>query len=400
MASNSGFGTFLELLQIILRRKKFILLSVFIPTLASIVFVMLAQSMYQSDALVDPPREGGGGTGILEDLGLGKAGGFGSLLGGSDGGLDECISILQSTRFAELTVARFDLETAYGFKKPGKETKYYKANVLKSFRRMFSFSETDEGAIRLAMKDTSAVRARDILVYTIHLLDSLYTDVQQTAAHQRLGYIDQRLVLAEADMKRLEDSLSAFQNRHNLLAPDVQLRAILENATQTELRLEAIKEEMAVEAALRGTSSARYADLAVERKLQEKALAGRIRNAPGDNSFILPTKMLPSLTTEYLRLERAYNIRLGVYKYLVQQAETLRLEAGKNIRVISVIDPPWVNDKRVSPRRRVVVESVFVLSLIFSVFLTILQAAWARHKETHPDSGRLALELRRNLFRF
>jgi len=121
---------------------------------------------------------------------------------------------------------------------------------------------------------------------------------------------------------------------------------------------------MALEAALRGKSSGHYKDLAVQKELLESALQRQLRSPEDSNTLILPARMLPALATEFFRLERAYDIKLGVYKYLVQQVEALKLEANNNVQVISVVDPPWSNDKRIAPKKRVMVEVTFFLSFI------------------------------------
>src|SRR5690606_5945734 len=100
---------------------------------------------------------------------------------------------------------------------------------------------------------------------------------------------------------------------------------------------------------------------------------------------------------EYFSLERAFAIRLGVYKYLVQQAELLKLDASKNIKVISVVDPPWVNDKRFSPRRRIIVQAVFLVSLFASIALAVVHAAWQRYWGENPAARTMVADIRKGL---
>jgi capsule polysaccharide export protein KpsE/RkpR len=357
---------------------------------------------YNSLALVNPPKDDGDmAKGAIQDIASGLGGGLGSLLGSEETGLDDCVNILESSRFARQVIKRFDLETVYEYKRPGKKPKkYYFADVIKTFRENARFDVSDEGAITISMKDTSAVRAREMVSYMIFLLDSLYTDVQRIAIRQRLEYVDQRLSIAEKDMRRLEDSLILFQNRHNLLIPEAQVRLVLQNAAETELRVESIKEELALEAAMRGTTSGRYRDLVLQKKLLEQTLQNQLRNRAHSNTLIPPTRSLPALAAEYFRLERAFTIRMGVFKFLVQQAEMLKLDADKSIQVISVIDPPWVNDKKVAPKRRIAVQATFILSFLFSVFIVILWAAWERHIREHPLSAQTMTEIKHSLRKF
>ncbi|MCD6024318.1 MAG: lipopolysaccharide biosynthesis protein [Fibrobacteria bacterium] len=404
MNGTSGIDIVLGLIRTILARKRLILGVTGLSTLAAIVLVLLADSVYKADALVKPPQnEQGSPAGALQDLAAGNMGGiFGSLLG-RESGLEDCLNILGSTRFADLAIKRFDLETRYEFRKPGqKPKKYYHADVVKQFRKNFLYEETDEGALRMSMRDTSAEDARDMLAYLIFALDSLYTDIQRTEVRQRLGYIDQRVFIAEMETRALEDSMVAFQKRSNIIEPEAQAKLVLQGAAQTEIRKGILEEELALEASMRGTSSSKYGDLQVQKRLVENTLRKQLEGdqASGAPGTLMPgTRLLPSLIAEYYRLERAYLIRMAVYKFLVQQAEMLKLDAERNIQVISVVDPPWANDKRIAPKRRVVVEAVFVLSLLLSTAFVVAGSAWTRHRRENPSTNALLRDIRTQLTR-
>jgi capsule polysaccharide export protein KpsE/RkpR len=338
--------------------------------------------------------------GALQDLASGNMGGiFGSLLG-RESGLDDCMNILGSTRFADLMIRRFDLETRYEFRKPGKKPKkYYHSDVVKRFRKNFSFEDTDEGALRMSMKDTSAEMARRMVAYAIYALDSLYTHIQRDAVQKKLAYVDQRLSIAESEARMLEDSMVSFQKQNDIIVPEAQARLVIQSAAQTEVRRGILEEELALEANMRGTSSAKYADLQVQKRMVEETLRKQVDGQKNTGTLMPATRDLPSLIAEYFRLERAYTIRLAVYKFLVQQSEMLKLDAERNIQVISVVDPPWTNNKRVSPKRRVVVEAVFILSFLASVAFVVVAAAWKRHREENPSTENLIAQIKAGLTR-
>jgi len=401
MNGTSGIDIVLRLIQTILARKRLILYVTGASTLLAVLIVLLSDSVYKAEALVNPPQsDKSAPMGALQDLASGNMGGvFGSLLG-HESGLDDCKKILGSTRFSDLMINRFDLETRYKFKKPGKNKKYFHSDVLKKFHKNFAFDDTEEGAIELSMKDTSAEDAREMVAYAIYALDSLYTYIQREALQRKLGYVDQRLAMAEADARTLEDSMVAFQKRNNIVSPEAQAKLVLQSAAETEVRKGILEEEMALEANMGGTSSPKYRDLRVQRQMVERTLRKQVDGQDDPTTLMPPTRTLPLLLVEYYRMERAYTIRLGVYKFLVQQAEMLRMDAEKNIQVISVLDPPWTNNKRVSPKRRVIVEATFILSFLISVGFVLLQAAWERQRKHNPETDRLVAQIKSSLKRF
>src|SRR5690606_29996408 len=119
------------------------------------------------------------------------------------------------------------------------------------------------------------------------------TETQLESARNRLHHSDIRLARAASEMDALEDSLVAFQLRHNLLVPQAQVRAALENALQTEIRLETLREELALERAVRGTHSVRYKDLETQISLTQKALDRQMNHGSESDQLILPANSLP-----------------------------------------------------------------------------------------------------------
>ena len=56
-----------------------------------------------------------------------------------------------------------------------------------------------------------------------------------------------------------------------------------------------------------------------------------------------------------------------MYKILRQQSEQMRLEEAKRLTNLHVLEPPWENDKKISPKRGLI--------LIFTVFFTFFCAS-------------------------
>lgn len=397
MSNVSGFDILLRFFRLLVLRKRLVFFITLIPTVVCIFAVILATSKYKAQALIKPPTSRGFSPieAALKESGGGL---LSSVLGGSETGINDCMYILNSVRFQSQVIQKFDLETRYKFKRGGKPRKYFVADVIKRFQQNAKFSIThDEDAITISIEDESPKQAAEMVSYMVHALDSLYTEIQRTETNHRLEYVNLHLAMSEAEMMSVEDSLVAFQKRHNLLLPEAQVRILLENATQTELQVEKLKEDLDLEAALRGTSSARFRDLTIQKNLLQQTLQGQLRNRADSNTLMLPARTLPALANQYFRLERAYTIKLGVYKYLVQQVEGLKLEVDKKFQVISVIDPPWVNEKRTSPKRRVLVEAVFLLSFIFGMVLVVLQSVWQKHREENSETSELLSDIKNNL---
>ena len=332
---------------------------------------------------------------------LGNIGGeLGDLLSGVMGsgetGEDDCITILSSFQFSNAIIQKFDLESIYKFKK---RKKYFYADVLKTFYENFSVEVNDESAIVIGMRDRSPVRAKEIIEYAITLLDSLYLDIQKISIRQNLNYIDSVVSSSEHSIRVLEDSIAIFQKKFNLFMPDIQFETALKEIGELEIERSRIFEQMMKESSLRGKESPFYKRLSSEKQVISNILASKFNKRLDTNSIVLPLNMIPDLGIEYYRLEREYKIKLAVFKELTKQSKLLELELGKNVQQITIIDPPWINEKKVSPAKRIIVQIVFVLSLVLAIFLALCIDYYSKLLNSDSQIKPLIINLKERFWR-
>jgi uncharacterized protein involved in exopolysaccharide biosynthesis len=398
MKKVSAIEILLRLLLILVMRKKLIIGIAGIVTIISIILVLIVQPTYRSVATLKPPGDKGmGSLPFLKNIPTQLEGFMGSFIGGEGlNATDYCFVILSSSKFASIVIKRFDLEEVYEFKK---RRKYYFADVLKAFDKNFYFEETDEGAIALAFRDEDPKRAKEVVEYMVFALDSLYIYLHKEAITQNLKFIDQRVENAKNEMEAYEDTLIEFQKKNNLYLPDIQIQTSLENVAKMEAQLQLTDEKLRLENDLRGKSP-KYNELLTQKRLLRRLLRKKFTNQLDTTSLILPMNIMPDLAIIYFRLEQAYEIKLMLYKFLVKQVEMLKIEAEKNIKQITVVDPPWINNKKVSPPRRLIVQITFVLSFMASALLAVVLTYLSKYKEEEKETYRIITDIKKNIFKF
>jgi hypothetical protein len=75
----------------------------------------------------------------------------------------------------------------------------------------------------------------------------------------------------------------------------------------------------------------------------------------------------PIINMEYERLDIILSSRVEVYKYIVQQMETARIDMIKSTPAMSVLDMPQIPQKKSSPKRARIVIVGFFMGIIFSI---------------------------------
>ena len=352
----------LRILNNDLKHFKFVLAFVLIPTIIVFVAVMwIVKPKYAASAIVTPPASTQPMAGALSGL-MGGGTGMGSLLGISMDNEDANAvwTIFNSWELHDMVINKFDLAKHYEFK--GK----FHADLLKEFRKNFGFEMNKEEMFSLYYRDTDAKLAVQVLNFMLEKADSSFNAFKTKQARQSREYFQTRLDSCERVLDSLLNSFVDFQVTNNVYEPNVQLEATIKYLSELQAMREEVNMEMNFEKLDRGENSKRYQELSKRVKGMNSALSGAL-NGKHSNIGLLQLKKSPELYAEYLRREAEIRIQEAMYKVLRQQSEQMRLEEAKMLTNLHVLEPPWENDKKISPKRG--------LLLVFTVFFTFFLAS-------------------------
>jgi capsule polysaccharide export protein KpsE/RkpR len=355
-----GFIEFcLRVLNSDLKHFKFFSVFVAIPTIVAFVLVMwVIDPMYAATAVVTPPASKQSMSNALSGMMGGS--GMSSLLGLSmdNGDANAVWTILNSWELHDKVIEKFDLAKHYKFK--GK----FHADLLKEFRRNFGIDYNKEDMFSLFYKDTDAKRAVQVIEFMLEKADSAFNVFKTNQARQSRLYFQGRLDSCEHVLDSVLNSFVDFQVKNNVYEPGVQLSATIKYLSE----LQAMREEMGMELDFekldRGENSKRYQELQKRVKGMNAALGGALKGKHS-NIGMIELKKSPELYAEYLRRESEIRIQETLYKLLRQQSEQMRLEEAKMLKNLHVLEPPWENNKKISPKRGL----ILVFTVFFSFFL-------------------------------
>ena len=352
----------LRILNNDLKHFKFVLAFVLIPTIIVFVAVMwIVKPKYAASAIVTPPASTQPMAGALSGL-MGGGTGMSSLFGISMDNEDANAvwTIFNSWELHDMVINKFDLAKHYEFK--GK----FHADLLKEFRKNFGFEMNKEEMFSLYYRDTDAKLAVQVLNFMLEKADSSFNAFKTKQARQSREYFQTRLDSCERVLDSLLNSFVDFQVTNNVYEPNVQLEATIKYLSELQAMREEVNMEMNFEKLDRGENSKRYQELSKRVKGMNSALSGAL-NGKHSNIGLLQLKKSPELYAEYLRREAEIRIQEAMYKVLRQQSEQMRLEEAKMLTNLHVLEPPWENDKKISPKRG--------LLLVFTVFFTFFLAS-------------------------
>ena len=372
----------LRILNNDLKHFKLIVALVMIPTIVAFVMVMwVVKPKYAASAIVTPPASSQTMAGALSGM-LGGASGMSSLLGLSETSEDANAvwTILNSWELHDMVIKNFDLARHYEFK--GK----FHADLLREFRKNFGLELNKEEMFSLYYRDTDPKLAVEVVKFMLEKADSAFNAFKTKQARQSREYFQTRLDSCEHVLDSLLKDFVNFQVTNNVYEPGVQLEATIKYLSELQAMREEVSMEMNFEKLDRGENSKRYQELSKRMKGMNSALGGTLKGKHKDIG-ILELKKSPEIYADYLRREAEIRIQEAMYKVLRQQSEQMRLEEAKMLTNLHVLEPPWENDKKISPKRGLILVFTVFFSFFFASLLCNLVEFMRSESRTNSRTG-------------
>jgi uncharacterized protein involved in exopolysaccharide biosynthesis len=261
---------------------------------------------------------------------------------------DVFVAVLESRRINEEIVQRFDLMHRY--------KKKYREDAVKELKRHVKFKLTDAGTIDLSVEDRSPQIAADILNAYVELLDRFNREVRTTKGRRTRIFVESRLNETKDALAKSEMILTAYQSTHKaaVLSPEVS------TAVETAARLYAQRAALQIQLGVVRSYSREGGD-------EESQIRERL--AQLDQQL----GALPETGLELARMLREVKTHEQLLLLLTAQYEEARVDEARDVVSVDVLDPGVPPERKVRPRRGVMIIGAFLLSLAVGVAYALFQ---------------------------
>jgi len=354
----------LDYIEVIVKRWKMIAKVTAVAFVISIIVAFLLPKVYSSTAMILPPQQD---QGLMSMMMSQMGGGALSSLAGSVLGTgtpaDQYVSILQSNRIEGAIIDRFKLMKEYGID--------YRLDMYKKMDKIVDISAgKKDGIISITVEDEDPKRAAAIANAYVDELEKLTLKLSTSGAGQNRAFLEDRLAKAKVDLTKAEDALKAFQSKNKAVDVPDQAQASIQGIAQ-------LSAQLAVQEAQLSALRSRFTDNTQE-VMDMKATVGNIRGqiarleGNGKGSSIPSMGTVPALGQQYLRLMREFKIQETLVELLTKQYEVAKLTEANDVANIQVIQRAEVPDKKVKPKRgMIVLASTFAAGLMAVLFAFI-----------------------------
>lgn len=316
-------------------------------TLVAVVIALALPPWYRAQAVLLPPTEEESGFGIASLVrGLAMPG---VRIPTEATPADVFVAILQSRSIGEQIVTRFDLQKRYRIKRRG--------DALLELHRHANFKLSEAGTLEIAVEDHDPRRAAEMANAFVDLLDRFNREVRMTKGRRTRMFLEQRLTETQLALSRSEQSLADYQATHKAVAVSPELSTAIETAAKVAAQRMALQVRLGV---IRGYSRGSNQE---EQQLLE-------RLAQLDRQL----QQLPSTSLEIARLLRDVKVQEQLYLLLTAQSEEARLAETRDVITVEVLDRAVPPERKVRPKRSIIVFGAFLLSLAVGVAWTTLAA--------------------------
>jgi uncharacterized protein involved in exopolysaccharide biosynthesis len=376
----------LELLLVLARDKKHILLVTIGATILAAIIVFIVPKMYTATATILPPQQNqsvlstlvgqaaGAATVDLRDLGLKNPS-------------DVFVAMLKSRTVEDALINQFDLRKVYNVKR------YQDAR--KVLEKRSEIDPEKEGLISIEVSDRDPRRAAQIANAWVDQLRSLNQSLALTEAAQRRIFFEQKLAQERDDLSKAELALKLIEQKTGLIQPDAQTRALI--GAVADVRAQIAAKEVQLQS-MRTYATQNNPDLKrTETELSEmRAQYARLSQmqpggaAVGEGNLEVPTRRVPAAGIEYLQAARELKYHESLYDFLARQLEAARIDEAKNAVLVQVVDRAVEPEKKSSPKRLLITAVVAVLAFLLACFGVLVREAIRRKQQDPVEAGRIA----------
>ena len=364
----------MQIIPLLWKSRFSIIKNIFIVSLVTILFVFSIPKRYTSFALLMPPTSESGPAGSI--MGALSNLPFGGLMSQTNDESLSILAILKSRTIFEKVIQRFDLMKIYQVSNIDK--------ALIALANNTAFNVEEEGTISISVSaDTdwfhypeSEQRAKnlctDMAIYFTQQLDIINKSLKTEQASFHREFIGERYRQNLVDLKKAEDSLRIFQEKHKMVALPEQTTATIEAAAALKAQMLSNEVKLGV---MLGALNPTHPDIEnikkenseLSKKMSELEYGAEIIDYKQSSLFPVLADV-PELGVELVRLKREVEIQNTLFVFLTQQYEEAKIKEAKDTPTIQVLDYPQKPFQKSAPKRVI----ILIICLFISTFVNVL----------------------------
>lgn len=383
-------GNLWSLLEVLVRRGRFIAGFVLVVALVAAGVSMILPKWYTAEALLLPPKDIAPAIDQLSRL---------SEVVSVTGGLnlpvmvtasDVYARMLRSRSIAERIMTQFDLSRRY-------ET----TTQLETYEALMDhaqFNVTGEGLLSITVEDRNPDTAAAIANAYTEEINRLSQNITSSRARENRTFVEQRLNQVRLELDSARAALERFQRTNRAVDFDEQTRLAVEQASGLKVSLAEVELDLQMSERRLGPDNPGLQDLKRKREIIRRQLEQLELGGPDSSYFSMPVASIPALKGQYETLYSKVRVNEALYNTLLEQLEQAKIEEQRQSPTITVLDRASVPELRSRPKRSLIVLGSAGAAFLIAILMAVLFEYLDRLQENRPDEYRRAAYVMNSLF--
>jgi uncharacterized protein involved in exopolysaccharide biosynthesis len=283
-------------------------------------------------------------------------------------------------------VDKFDLE----------ESRYLKSASRDIVRGSLGFSIVKgDGALDspnifyITYQSIDPVFATEIVASIVSILEEQFKQLTLERISTKKRFIEERISSLTEELQAAKDSLLEFQKELGIV--DLSTQAREQTNLIADLRSDIVKAELEIQtlSAYLASDDARIARLKIDIDKKQQLineLTTGTKDRPGE---FIPQDTLPRVSLELLDLESEVSVLESIHSMLRKEYEMVKIDEADNSRILQVIQPPEIPEKKSSPSRARLCIVVTVIAFLLSIFIAFIREYFRRIARDPEESAKL-----------
>ena len=359
----------LELLRILVRKRRFIIVNTLIVTLLAVVISLILPRTYRAKATILPPESESPLAG-LAGLSAGHIAmavtNFALPLMATPS--DLYASMLESETILKAVVDSLDLKSVYRSKTDWDAVPELKENIKVRVEQ--------DGIIEIEVDAKDRRLSANIANLLVSTRDRFNRRVQNQKGREFSGFLERRLAETDSSLSQAQKTLREFQESHRAISLDLQSQAMIKNLAEQKALLTSAEIEMEI---LKKTLYPDHPEL-LRKQMEVREYRNKLKSIENGASnqadstlsaLDIPLSQIPNLSLQFAVLTRNAKIQELTYELLSQQLEMARLQEHRDTPTIMVLDAARPPELPVKPKKKMIVIAAFMLSGVFSCLIVV-----------------------------
>jgi tyrosine-protein kinase Etk/Wzc len=369
----------LELLRILLRKRRFIIVNTLIVTAAAVIISILLPKTFSGKATVLPPESESPLAGLM---GL-SAGSIAAAVTNFALPImatpsDLYASMLESESVLKQVVDSLKLQSVYKTKTEWAALTKLKDNV--------KIKVGSDGIITVETFARDRQLAADIANLLVSTLDQFNRRLQNQKGKEFSSFLEKRLAETDSALGVAQNVMKNFQENHRAVSLELQSEALITNLAQQKAQLTSSEIQLEI---LKKTLYPNHPEL-VKKQMEVGEIRSKLKNMEEGATNVadstlsaldIPLSRVPDLSLQFAVLKRNLKIQELTYELLSQQLEMARLQERRDTPTLMVLDHARPAELAVKPQKRLIVSAALFLALVCSAGIVVAEEIVRRRRE-------------------